>query len=156
MRRKNRRCTVITFSWVLMKCWRTTVIEISCVRFFQYNLTIMPAFDAVSARNISDCNVFLRQGVRSVFYDRIDYPRACTWGTWATYVCQTSEQSKVFHGLELTDRFSYGPLLLQPRATMQRRPFRSNTIGREHRQVARSRRDKEPRVLPIRTSDTAV
>lgn len=94
---------------------------------------------------------FSTRGVRSVFYDRIDYPRTCTWGTSATYVCQTSEQSKVFHGLELTDRFSYGPLLLQPRATMQRRHF-----AQHHRQVARSRRDKEPRVLPIRTSDTAV
>lgn len=97
---------------------------------------------------------FSMRSVRRVFYDRIDYPRACTWGTSTTYVCQRRASDP----RSSTD-WNWRTDLVTVRcccnhATMQRRSAQHH---REiHRQVARSRRDKEPRVLPIRTSDTAV
>lgn len=51
--------------------------------------------------------------LRSVFYDRIDYPRLCTWVSSPTNVCRTRAVSRSpLHGLSETARgFSYGPFL---------------------------------------------
>lgn len=129
------------------------MIEISR-SVFQYNLAIMLAFDALCPLGAFLIAAFFYAERKESILRSNRLSMGLHVGNFSNVrVSETSERPKVFHGLELTDRFSYGPLLLQPRYNAT--SFRATPSG-EHRQVAHSRRDKEPRVLPIRTSDTAV
>lgn len=81
--------------------------------------------------------------LRSVFYDRIDYPRLCTWVSSPTNVCRTRAVSRPpLHGLSETARgFSYGPFLR----------LASSGSGGQHAAGGGGRRREEDRLNPSST-----
>lgn len=91
------------------------MIEISC-SVFQYNLAIMPAFDVLCPLGAFLIAAFFYAGRKESILRSNRLSTGMHVGNFNNVrMSETSERPKVFHGLELTDRFSYGPLLLQPR-----------------------------------------
>lgn len=114
---KLRPHTVITFSSVpcemaaLERQWSKYRAAV-----FQYNLAIMPAFDALCPLRAFLIAAFFYAERKESILRSNRLSTGLHVGNFSNVrVSEASERPKVFHGLELTDRFSYGPLLLQPR-----------------------------------------